>query len=145
MPNWCNNKMIVKGMTIEKFEDLYFEGKDFTFEKVIPIGEWDHDTAVNAWDTKWDCRDTEIFSEGDGFSLEFLTAWSPPETVLNKLQENHPDASFKLLFVEQGFDICGLTDKTGDYTYEFSLGVEDYFDEDLKSYINYWQEYYSYE
>ena len=137
MPNWCSNRLIVKDMTIEEFKSLYYgEENCFSFDKVIPIGEWDYDNAINAWGTKWDAANPESYNEDEnGFILDFQSAWSPPDPVINKLNENHPDARFKLLYYEPGCDFCGVNSITGDYTYSFMDGVKDNWDEDLKSYI----------
>ena len=138
MPNWCSNRLIIKGMSFKKFKELYYENEQFSFEKVIPIGEWEYEKACEKWGTKWDCNDTDDYCNDDDdelLEISFSTAWSPPELVIEKLRENHPEADVKLLYCEPGCDFCGINGNDIQEDYAFSENSFKGWDEDLKSYI----------
>ena len=145
MPNWCNNKLIVHGISHKAFSNLYgnpkginMSKKTLSFEKVIPIGEWNYHNAIEAWGTKWEIGDELYFTDygGSGFELDFLTAWSPPEPVIEKLRELHPDADIKLLYYEEGCAFCGINKEGESATLDLSINATEMVnDDDFKSYI----------
>ena len=127
MPNWCQNDLVVKGMSMDTFIEKYSIKSDgsneveISFEKIIPLGEWEFDKAVKEWGTKWGDVDFVFFQSEDGFIASFDTAWSPPIPVIEELRVQNPDATFDLYFAEGGCDFCGF-DK-----------VDDCFDEELSN------------
>jgi len=145
MPNWCSNRLLVEGLSFEEFKKLYYEDGTFTFNKVIPAPE-DAARLIEEWGTKWDCSDWEVFDyeTGEGFTADFTTAWSPPNPIVQRLMENHPDAKIKLMYYESGCDFCGVHNEFGDSEYpfmKFDFEIKN-LDEDLKSYIEYEREWF---
>ena len=60
-----------------------------------------YDWNIANWDTKWNSYDGKLYDFEDKFVCMFLTAWSPPEAIFNKL-------------VEKGFSVKGLWKDEGD-------------------------------
>jgi len=142
MPNWCENGMVVNGMSAEDFIEKYSIETDeydefiIDFEKIVPIGEWEYDKAVDAWGTKW--GDVEaIFTETeDGFIVGFDTAWSSPFPIVNALREQNPNATFDLYYMEPGEGFCGFNKK--DELFEDSISdinLEEIQDEFFKRFL----------
>jgi len=110
MPNNCTNEVYISfedRETTKKFLE-FVKGKDeqgkevpFTFNAIAPLpnGEWDYDWCVENWGTKWDAYkysterdDVEVDVEDDLIvTMEFLTAWGPPEPILKKINEKFGD------------------------------------------------------
>ena len=109
MPNHCTNEVYISFKdqgTREKFLE-FVKGKDeqgkevpFTFNAIAPLpnGKWDYDWCVENWGTKWDCYpiccggDVEIDEEDDQIvTMEFFTAWGPPQPILEKINEKFGD------------------------------------------------------
>ena len=107
MPNHCTNEVYISFKdrgTTEKFLE-FVKGKDqegeeipFTFNAIVPLpnGEWDYDWCCNNWGTKWDAYKfgDKVTIEDDDDSyvrMEFFTAWSPPQPILEKINEKFGD------------------------------------------------------
>jgi len=94
MPNWCSNTLTLTH-TDRELINRAAEAiqKDALFESLVSIGEWNYDTAVETWGTKWDVSNGEIIDRTDTtISMTFETAWAPPISFYNAL-------------VEQGFSV----------------------------------------
>ena len=107
MPNHCTNEVYISFKdrgTTEKFLEFVKgvdqEGEEipFTFNAIVPLpnGEWDYDWCVNNWVTKWDAYKfgDKVTIEDDDDSyvrMEFFTAWSPPQPILEKINEKFGD------------------------------------------------------
>ena len=64
--------------------------------------------CVNNWGTKWDAGDVDIeYEDSEILELEFDTAWSPPEGIMEKLREKYPDLSFQCFYDEPGMEVAG--------------------------------------
>ena len=64
--------------------------------------------CVNNWGTKWDVGDVDIeYEDSEILSLEFDTAWSPPEGIMEKLREKYPELSFQCFYDEPGMECAG--------------------------------------
>lgn len=61
-----------------------------------------YDWACTNWGTKWDSYDNNIGDE----SLLFMTAWSPPIPVIEKLSQLCK-TTLVLRFLDEGYDFCG--------------------------------------
>lgn len=130
MPNWCSNNITIQG-PVDKIRALWdaaqpAEGKDgLLLEAMAPIGEWDYDTAVNTWGTKWD-----ISLEGLQFELLpdgramihgwFESAWSPPTGAYEQFCENNDDVYICASYFEPGMGFIGIWDNEviGDVCYD---------------------------
>ena len=64
--------------------------------------------CVNNWGTKWDAGDVDIeYNDAEILELEFDTAWSPPEGIMEKLREKYPELSFQCFYDEPGMEAAG--------------------------------------
>ena len=64
--------------------------------------------CVNNWGTKWDAGDVDIeYEDSEILELEFDTAWSPPEGIMEKLREKYPELSFQCFYDEPGMESAG--------------------------------------
>ena len=54
MPNWCNNSITITGPAA-KITALWerMQIGAGVLEAMVPIGEWNYDTSVQKWGTKW--------------------------------------------------------------------------------------------
>lgn len=60
------------------------------------------------WGTKWDICDIDIESTSDGnITLQFDTAWCPPEGIFHALGERFPDAEISWHYDEPGCALSG--------------------------------------
>jgi hypothetical protein len=118
MPNWCSNNLTITGQTdrLKQFvsENITEEGNEtrLNFNFVAPLPEdqqenW-YDWKCQNWGTKWigDVYYIE-HAQGDALTINFSTAWSPPEPWLEKASIKYPDLHFHLLYQEEGLDFGG--------------------------------------
>jgi hypothetical protein len=104
MPNWCYNTLSVSHSDpaqIARFVKAANDGR--LFEEFVPLneeGEWDYNTAVNKWGTKWDIHESYFDSDSNSAYGSFDTAWSPP-------------IEFYDTIVAQGFDVHALFHEPG--------------------------------
>lgn len=77
-------------------------GQFLDAEKIKPIGEYDQDTAVEQWGTKWP---PEIHASDDGYIL-CDSAWSPPSGIIKALSEKL-NAALTCSYHEPGMSFCG--------------------------------------
>ena len=122
MPNWCKNEVIISGEedVVTKFKNLMTnDGKDFekgfSFNKIVPqpdnilldnlkVYNWN----IENWDTKWDASSVSVyFDEEDYMEFSFLTAWSPPINVINKLKEMFPTLNVYGGYIGEGWEFAG--------------------------------------
>lgn len=76
--------------------------------------DW-YDWSIAHWGTKWNGYDGRIDQEEDGLlKISFCTAWSPPTPVYVKIAETHPDVSFTVKAIDEGWNFaCILTAEEG--------------------------------
>mgnify|MGYP003116921855 FL=1 len=69
-----------------------------------------YDWQVNHWGTKWDIKGDVGINDIDDetCSLVFQTAWSPPEPIVDKLQEMFPDLTFYGGYIGEGWEFAGV-------------------------------------
>lgn len=88
------------------------------------------------WGTKWDACDSVINEiEEASYSVSFQTAWAPPVLWLEKIAPEFPELKFRLDFIEEGMQFCGvaLWDKENGYMEQ--EGELTYADEDGKTVV----------
>ena len=87
------------------------EGKVMWATSNFPDGtnddRWYHWCIAN-WGTKWDACDISIdYDDSEQLELEFSTAWSPPEGVMQELKDRYPDLGFTCFYDEPGMEVAG--------------------------------------
>ena len=130
MPNWCSNNITIQGPA-ELIKNMWdaaqpAEGKDGTLlETMAPIGEWDYDTAVNTWGTKWDVNGEglqfELLPDGRAMIFGYFdSAWSPPIGAYEQFCENNDDVYICASYFEPGMAFVGIWDNEdiGDVCYD---------------------------
>ena len=139
MPNHVTNKLTVrKGTqkiipalysgTIEYNsidEKLYDILRNFSFNKIIKEKGDDHEWRWDNWGTRTDAyvldNPDEWQNKDETINLintfgEFITAWSPPVKVIEKLQKMFPYYAFALDYIDEQFCFCGTVDIKGEQT-----------------------------
>ena len=110
MPDWKNTpnengELPVLHQEFNKNGDLFYETYNF------PDGRNDdrwYDWRLQHWDTKWEASEVELdYEDSEILRVEFDTAWSPPEGVMEKLREKFPDVSFQCFYDEPGCESAG--------------------------------------
>ena len=67
-----------------------------------------YDWCIENWGTKWEADVTGFeVQDYDTLEIEFLTAWSPPQGVVEKLREKFPELTFQCFYDEPGCEIAG--------------------------------------
>jgi len=68
-----------------------------------------YDWRVQNWDTKWDAYDVQVDGgyDDDEITVEFNTAWSPPEAICEALREQYPKATVQWFYDEPGCELAG--------------------------------------
>lgn len=129
MPNWCYNTLTITGepkelnKLLKKVERTKSEGlaidydpSKFAFNNIIPMpqefnnnGEW-YAWRINNWGTKWEASidyDTiDQWENGEVF-IEFRTAWSPAEPIMDTLAKEGKKLSFEWKFYEESYAYWG--------------------------------------
>lgn len=118
MPNHVQNHIKVSGdpQRVQEFlaqvqNDTYGIGT-LDFEKIIPMPEDEKDPChwhIFHWGTKWNAYD---YQEGVDYSqsetLDFLTAWSAPHPILERLSEMFPEVEFVHEWADEDLGVnCG--------------------------------------
>ena len=68
---------------------------------------WYHWCNAN-WGTKWDMCDKHTAEIDEGWAeFEFLTAWSPPYGIYEKITEDFPDVGISWFYDEPGMEVAG--------------------------------------
>lgn len=123
MPNWCTNYLIVTGQEteVEKFMNQIPLDKDGNgenlFQKFVPIGDYDRETAIEKWGTKWDVDEIDMSSwehkdgrHDDGTYSWFAnlqTAWAPPVEAITAISVSFPELDFGMTWHEEGIGFYG--------------------------------------
>jgi len=120
MPNWCNNKIIIKGKSLNEFKKtlntMNGEKKivEFSFHQIVPrpencinVRSWN----IDNWGSKWDIDSCEIEYEYDDnktISIECNTAWSPPTDWACNCLKKFDDLSIEIGYSEGGMAYFGV-------------------------------------
>ena len=68
---------------------------------------WYH-WCISNWGTKWDLSELSIdYDDSEQLELEFSTAWSPPEGIMQELKDRYPDLGFTCFYDEPGMESAG--------------------------------------
>lgn len=132
MPNWCSNYFTVTHEDpemIKKFADALSAGELFQTFAPLSSGEWQYDTALQEWGTKWDATVGDVYIEEEGKSCSgwFETAWGPGIFAYEKLS----DAGFNvdITFHEPGMCFAGrYTTDDDEYYVEYNFEDENWRD-----------------
>lgn len=114
MPNWCANHIEITGPE-DKINMLYQDAQDGFLETLAPIGDWEYNTAVEKWGTKWEVDidnlavDLSMADRNGTATLSgyFESAWSPPMEALQTYLDNNQDCEGELYYYEPAMDFCG--------------------------------------
>lgn len=123
MPNWCMNDVLISGPK-EKIENFYYEVMESggLLETMVPKGEWDYDTAVEAWGTKWDVDPENLVIEFDKddaiISGTVDSAWGPPIEAFKTFLSDNPECVAEIRYHEGGMEFIGM----------FTDGKDEYFE-----------------
>ena len=140
MPNHITNIVAVSGdesrvqsMLKEIQTDEYGVGS-VDFNKIIPMPDDvdSHYWRIANWGTKWNSYG---YTADTGFKdgkLTFLTAWSAPHPVLEKLSEMYPDIKFEHEWADEDIGMnCGR------YVYFDGERIEEYYPESSRERIEF--------
>lgn len=116
MPNHITNIIAVSGdesrvksMLKEIQTDEYGVGS-VDFNKIIPMPDNvdSHYWCIANWGTKWNSYGYTADTGFDDRKLTFLTAWSAPHPILEKLSEMYPDIKFEHEWADEDIGMnCG--------------------------------------
>jgi hypothetical protein len=99
MPNYCYNKITIKGAP-ELIERIVHN--KFSFNVLNPVDNYSNENCIEHWGTKWDCSDFEVlYQRKDKLIFECTTAWSPPTKIIDILIQKS-DAWVKCEWHEEG-------------------------------------------
>jgi len=134
MPNWCSNNFTVSHedpAMITKFAEALKAHE--LFQTFVPLssGEWDYNTALEEWGTKWDATygDIEISEDGKSCSGWFETAWGPGILAYEKIGLDH-NFDIDIVYHEPGMCFAGrYTVETDDTCYEYNFENENWRDD----------------
>jgi len=66
-----------------------------------------YDWCVNNWGVKWSASDVVCKAYDCDVDFSFMTPWSPPTGIYNKLVELFPNISISWLYNEPGMELAG--------------------------------------
>ena len=134
MPNWCYNRLEVRGPTRvihDVFDPAIANENDFfNVIKPRPADEennW-YNWSIDNWGTKWDVspEQLEIEDDDDGMSTvstNFDSAWSPPIAIAEHLHELGFEV--RLYYYEPGVAFAGVWEDGSDDCYELGHMTSD--------------------
>ena len=108
MPKYDWDKAKGKVGELPQYVDTPY-GKSLRFKSTgIADDRW-YDWRVQNWDTKWDAYDVQVDGgfDDDEITVEFNTAWSPPEAICHALREKYPEATVSWFYDEPGCELAG--------------------------------------
>lgn len=79
--------------------------------------DW-YEFRLGEWGTKWELEGVYLEEVMDNaVRLEFTSAWSPPDKIVDKLMDKYPEVHFALYFYEPGCVFAGVYGTDGDTCY----------------------------
>jgi len=112
MANICNNWVEISGDEEQVKKLVELVGKEFDFQKVIPIDDSSEQAKEN-----WGCGsiafDTRYDEDNDEPNWEFWTKWNPPVLLYAKLCEMFPDVFIYWRYEEPGNGLYGYLNAEG--------------------------------
>ena len=121
MPNHTDNRVILSHADSQKIDDIYnvMNTDDANLlQHIIPMdealldgGDW-YEWRLDNWGTKWDIYETHCTRiDANTLQLNFLTAWSPPIPVYDKLTDMGFDVHAR--YLDEGWMYVGEYDDEG--------------------------------
>lgn len=162
MPNWCGNSLVLEhsdskmikraekafaaGAFCQEFVPCPAELKDTTAPnlnekaadeliKKYGYADW-YSFQVNEWGTKWDFGSPDGINDvqENSITVYFDSAWSPPITLMKKLEEL--GFTVYLMYNESGMAFCGRYSDGDDDYYEYGNMSADEIDERIPEELN---------
>lgn len=126
MPNWCFNRVVLTHENVEAVDEfekhlVKNKGEDI-FQYLRPRPEdqdpnW-YDWNVQNWGTKWDTS-VDWKRDGDEIHLSFESAWSPPISLFEYLEQDR--WTIDAQYIEEGMGYVGEYTEGADNTYEYDI------------------------
>jgi len=115
-------------------------------EYLCPIGEWDYDTAVNTWGTKWDATNIswDLDEANSTLDLSFDTAWGPPVEAYFHAMEEQP-IKIDAYYYEPGMQFCGHINEHENSYWDIEFEDAQYKEDIPEDIIDHWGLDYEYE
>ena len=135
MPNWCDNKLTVKGsgeemarfverakttlgankslcswypLPDDAHKEVTWENKDGEPMTFTAFSDTGYQTALDMWGTKWGDCDTVINNEEENeIEFRYQTAWANADRLIARMSEEYPSLVFVEVFQETGMCFCG--------------------------------------
>ena len=128
MPNWCDNRAIIRHENTEKIDIIEQEllKKDAQlFNALVPRPADQEDDWYNwncsNWGCKWDASIIDWQREDDHTITVYMdTAWAPPLKFYYNLVEQGYEVD--AVYHEGGMAFCGWFDNGNDNYYEYDIG-----------------------
>ena len=99
-------------------KQIELEAQEKSNLETLGYANW-YDYCVNEWGTKWDIGGDDYNTPEDipnGLIMSFDSAWSPPLSAMEKLQDL--GFSVRLYYYEPGMCFAGIFDENGDDYYD---------------------------
>jgi hypothetical protein len=125
MPNSCSNVLYITGPTaaLERFKSAAKSGDAvLSFESLYPMPDegWSNE-EIDRWvQSNWGSwlvypahlvrSPVELQKR---LAYEFVTAWSPPIALIERVAPEYPELTFELRFCEPAMDKCGRATAQG--------------------------------
>lgn len=108
MANICGNWVEINGDEEQVKEFIELVGKDFDFNKIVPIKDDSEEEAAKHWGCNSIAFDT-IFDSDDGCAnWYFWTKWNPPYEIYKALTEKFSNVNIYWRYEEPGCDLYGF-------------------------------------
>jgi len=133
MPNWCSNELIIGSKNKDLIKTIHSEiineegHLDFKLITGVPDTPAYRNEFTDSqdeirddptywykwnpenWGTKWNACDSDVVDPHSTLlTINFNTAWSPPEPVIRALSEKYPKANIALHYKEEGMNFEGV-------------------------------------
>lgn len=107
MPNWCENRLVVKGerAVVEGFKNKVANGSEvLDLAQLVPKSAW---RVVN-WGATWNPEWLADMGGDESLEYRFDTAWDPPIEWVEQASALYPNLKFTLWFEESGTQLAGM-------------------------------------
>ena len=129
MPNWCENKLVVRGEEIDMAKFKKTMDIANLLHSFVPVPKDQEDNwyqwCIDNWGTKWDVVDcimklgSKTCPTSDTMRFGFLTAWAPPIPWLEKVGAIFPNLWLKLDYDAPGMMFRGTACGRGEIIDEY--------------------------